>query len=63
MQVYEVPSKTDIHAVLREQLFVKCFIFNKVQIITTPLKCITTLIIFTDTTGLCILWLICIGHL
>jgi hypothetical protein len=41
------------------QLFMDCCIFNKVQIITTHLKCITTLIIFTNATSLCVLWLMC----
>jgi len=59
MLVYEVPNKIDIHTVLREQLFMNCFIFNEVQIITTHLKYIITLMIFTDTTSLCILWLMC----
>jgi hypothetical protein len=59
MLVYEVPNKTDIHTVLREQLFMYCCIFNKVQIIITHLKYITILITFTNTTGLCILWLMC----
>lgn len=59
MLVYEVPNKTDINTVLREQLFMNCFICNKVQIITTHLKYVTTLIVFTVTTGFCILWLMC----
>jgi hypothetical protein len=59
MLVYEVPNEIDIHTVLREQLFMNCFIFNKVQIITTHVNYITTLTIFTDITGLCILWLMC----
>jgi len=54
MLVYKVPNETDIHTVLREQLFMNCFIFNEVQIITTHLKYITTLMVFTDITGLCI---------
>jgi len=61
MLVYEVPNKIYILTVLREQLFMICFIFNKVQTKTTHLKYIhvTTLVIFTDKTGLYILWLMC----